>query len=410
MVERMVQSGPGGSGVLEVKADKLAGSKTENTFENEVRDAARNFTLAQLDDPRRPRAIPDLLGSVWGLAEGVIAASEMVLPYQQPLACRNGCSYCCYMQATASGPEILAIAEYIEANMSDGELDALRARVAETDGVTGELDSFGRLFANVPCPLLRDGGCSVYEVRPLVCRGYNSLHWVACAHDGRRPSYWKSVPHDAVRRGAYSAALDGICEGLNKLGLSGEPLELISALNIVLNDPSAFERWLNCEDVFAEASENRKKGRKVRECIDGTIYDTDNATLIAAFEYGKPGEADYRKETLYRSGDGRYLLAGIGGLDSYYSQLFEGDYIAGKDLLPIRADEARRWLEDQRFTDILEQRFPDVSSTPPDLTVIGVRLSGEKRQRAERAAARAGTSVEIWIEQLVACELSETGR
>jgi hypothetical protein len=37
-----------------------------------------------------------------------------------------------------------------------------------------------RYYAHVPCALLVDGRCSVYSVRPLLCRGYLSTDREGC--------------------------------------------------------------------------------------------------------------------------------------------------------------------------------------------------------------------------------------
>jgi Fe-S-cluster containining protein len=96
--------------------------------------------------------------------------------------CRRGCSHCCRQRVHASTTELAAIAAYVEREMSPPELAEIMRRI-ETWESWVECDLLwlvergvdeGEAFEQYgpTCPLLVDDECSVYEVRPLVCRAH----------------------------------------------------------------------------------------------------------------------------------------------------------------------------------------------------------------------------------------------
>src|SRR3569623_3215541 len=95
----------------------------------------------------------------------------------RPVACHDGCAHCCYQAVGVSVPEALALEAYVRATRSPAEREELAARVRQADQRTRGLTSAQRLSPELPCPFLEvaDGRCTVYEARPLACRGTNSL-------------------------------------------------------------------------------------------------------------------------------------------------------------------------------------------------------------------------------------------
>lgn len=72
------------------------------------------------------------------------------------MACKKGCSACCYYKISISEMEI----EYIERNTKHR-----RNKVLLQEGT----------YHGTPCPFLLNGSCSIYHARPFVCRRHHSL-------------------------------------------------------------------------------------------------------------------------------------------------------------------------------------------------------------------------------------------
>jgi hypothetical protein len=108
-----------------------------------------------------------------------------------------------------------------------------------------------RARAGVPCPLLEDGACSVYEVRPLICRGWSSLDASACERHFADPDGTPVAPSYRVAYELASAVLAGLGLAARDAGRDGGLLELVAALRIALERPAAGERWEEGRGVFA---------------------------------------------------------------------------------------------------------------------------------------------------------------
>ena len=118
------------------------------------------------------------------------------------------------------------------------------------DDRTRGLDSGRRADLKMPCPLLVERRCSVYSVRPLKCRGGNSVDSDTCQN------YWEQgesgpLPVYLPQITAADRVQAGIAEGLDRP--DGDRLELVAALRIALDDPHAGCRWIAGEPVFEEA-------------------------------------------------------------------------------------------------------------------------------------------------------------
>jgi hypothetical protein len=150
-------------------------------------------------------------------------------------------------------PEALRIASFLRAERRPDELEELSARVADAHRRTARMTRAERAAARLPCPLLEDGRCSVYPVRPLVCGGWTSLDVGACEAYWRAPEDRSSAPVYPAQYEIACALFRGVGRGLADAGLEGRPLELNAALAIALARPNAADRWARSLPVFSLA-------------------------------------------------------------------------------------------------------------------------------------------------------------
>lgn len=110
-------------------------------------------------------------------------------------ACEKGCFYCCHLvNISAAIPEVVAIAVYVKRNTTPDELTQLHQRIdAHAERMKGST-SQQRSTMRYPCPLLVGGCCSVYEVRPLACRGWHSLDVSKCEEEFHHPGRGVEIP------------------------------------------------------------------------------------------------------------------------------------------------------------------------------------------------------------------------
>jgi len=94
-----------------------------------------------------------------------IRTKHFDLEIKDKIQCGN-CSHCCYADVDLTNIEASIILAFIEESNLDIKYNE-------------EINVFNKKA----CPLLKDGLCQVYEVRPLICRLHNSDDKKACAED-----------------------------------------------------------------------------------------------------------------------------------------------------------------------------------------------------------------------------------
>lgn len=97
----------------------------------------------------------------------------------------------------------------------------------------------------------------------------------------------------------------------------------------------------------------------MREVRNGKLYDTDTATLVAAWANGDDASNfDHCREELYISPGGNWFIEGWGGARSRYGERYsDGSYGSGGRIRPITAERAMRWLEKRQETEALMAYF-----------------------------------------------------
>ena len=78
------------------------------------------------------------------------------------VTCRKGCAHCCRIPVAISAGEARQIAKFI-------------GRTAHPVSTPATREENIARFTGKPCPFLKDNLCTVYEVRPMVCRLFHSL-------------------------------------------------------------------------------------------------------------------------------------------------------------------------------------------------------------------------------------------
>ncbi len=106
--------------------------------------------------------------------------------------------------------------------------------------------------------------------------------------------------------------------------------------------------------------ETKTKFKTMKKIINGKVYNTETATLIANYHnnLGR-GDFNFLDEDLYRTKKGAWFIAGEGGARSKYA-VYNGNFNAGgSDIETLSENEAYEWLEAHEKTDIIEELFPD---------------------------------------------------
>jgi Fe-S-cluster containining protein len=174
-------------------------------------------------------------------------------------SCEIGCAWCCYMRVKATPLEVLGIVHYLRSRLGPGELSEFRRRLAATDQTTRGMDGYQRVCAKIACPLLANGQCLVYPVRPIGCRVYHSLDASDCELPHAEEARGVTVRSDIS--GLAMGVFAGLTEGLRTVGLRTRLLELIAGLRIAMDEPGLANRWLagDCGSGADECTADRER-------------------------------------------------------------------------------------------------------------------------------------------------------
>jgi hypothetical protein len=258
-VHLVVHRDPAGGG----ESVGLTAPLFQEDWQNEIAAAAASTAHGTL-------ARETTLEAVVALARNAMAATSRLiegLMTRAPagaVACRAGCDHCCYQSVGATPPEALAIFDHLSRTRPAAELERVAAHVAAARARTRGLSTAERFSPAHPCVFLDvgDGRCTIYEVRPLACRGMNSLDAAECAKRLRDPAARAAFLADGVGSRsfmepirAFHAVSAGMQLGVAELhGLDMRPLDLIAALDLLVNGPASVpDEWIAGGKPFESA-------------------------------------------------------------------------------------------------------------------------------------------------------------
>lgn len=119
--------------------------------------------------------------------------------------------------------------------------------------------------------------------------------------------------------------------------------------------------------------------KRVQRTIDGCVYDTDQATVIASHESGTTHVR--RLSSLYRSATGQFFVV--------EEQQAHG--VDGALLTPLSDATARRWLENHGKAETARSLFKN------GRIFLRIELDSALLGRMDAAAEAAGLSDQAWI-------------
>ncbi len=142
--------------------------------------------------------------------------------------------------------EAIAVAGRVASDRSLS--DSILATAPRVDG----MPPWMRYDLRIPCPLLRDGACAIYDVRPRVCRAHVSYDVALCEEvltSGNSRSLAPMVTFGWPRT-VSKAIGHGITGALEHERLQSCTVEMSVAVETILRTPDAVARWLRGESVF----------------------------------------------------------------------------------------------------------------------------------------------------------------
>jgi len=168
-----------------------------------------------------------------------------------PLACKVGCSYCCHYKVGARAEEVFQIVDYVRTKFSAPRVQRLQEDAARNAATLRSKTNEEQLAANLPCPLLDNGLCSVYPVRPANCRTFHATDVAGCKQSFEEPENLTISPSLVPGLQHTGAAhLKGLRQAFADAGYDGSTYELNAALAAVLSDGTPKRRFEKGKKAF----------------------------------------------------------------------------------------------------------------------------------------------------------------
>jgi hypothetical protein len=182
---------------------------------------------------------------------------------QPEFACKSGCSWCCRQMVSLAPAEAATIARFVRNTFKPAQIAALRERLKALDEKSRGLGVWGRAKLKEPCAFLVDGACSIYEARPLRCRGLYSrdaehCRWIMDSPDDiysadGRQKHDDAGPFPVEPLQLMEFAVIGLSRALHEFGLDWNALELTAAMRIALDTPDVEAQYAAGRPVLADA-------------------------------------------------------------------------------------------------------------------------------------------------------------
>lgn len=155
------------------------------------------------------------------------------------VACGPGCDRCCVVNVSVLGPEAEVIADYLRQTLSEDALARLQSRLESLHRNTRWLDDEERIMTNQRCAFVDgDGLCSIYPVRPLLCRSVTSADSDDCRTAMSMLALGESHPvmSNLIQKEIFETAFVGLGQALRTCGLDDRSTRLTGAVLARLAD------------------------------------------------------------------------------------------------------------------------------------------------------------------------------
>jgi Fe-S-cluster containining protein len=171
------------------------------------------------------------------------------------LACRAGCTWCCYFSVDVRAVEVFGILDFVERTFTIEEKARVYAEVRANATALRNLGGNERMRRNVKCPFLNGGRCTIYTVRPQTCRNYHATNVAGCQQSYEDPNNLDIDPDFApwVYQ-AGTAHVDALSTAMRDAGYDVSAYELNCALDAARSEPAARERFESRLQPFTTAS------------------------------------------------------------------------------------------------------------------------------------------------------------
>lgn len=172
----------------------------------------------------------------------------------EAVACRAGCSHCCYYHVAITAVEALVLVEHLN-GLPAAKRDRLKEKVHETAEQVRPISQADYMHTNIPCAFLEDNHCSVYEARPVACRGFHSVDVEPCRVAFDDPYSTAPMTFAPDRQAVNEAYKNVMLAAQHNAGCDATTYEMHTAVAEALINSSVVKRWKNGKVAFTTVAD-----------------------------------------------------------------------------------------------------------------------------------------------------------
>jgi len=176
--------------------------------------------------------------------------SAAVSSASDKLACMDGCAYCCHFEVEARPFEVLEIASYVSKKFSPTQLKQTIERASQNATVWRKASDSERAQLKPPCPFLVNNSCSIYPVRPAVCRNYHATDGANCKAYFENPEGLSPNTYISDLFNVAHGSAQGFKNAVESLGLDTRGYNLASAFLEAMTNPAIAKRFSSGKKTF----------------------------------------------------------------------------------------------------------------------------------------------------------------
>ncbi len=194
--------------------------------QNAIQDGFSNESLFS--------AIESLYAAIEGVNESLL---ELARRQNIQVDCKKGCHWCCHQAVYANSYELHYLSEQLKSKFTDEEFSSVVSLAEKKNAITSKLTTNEVLKFKSPCPLLKEGSCSIYAARPMACRIYLSTQLDSCLEFYHHPDNEDNFPaliDFPLRAGRMMN--EGFRAALKGFGIETSEFRLEEGLCIVLKN------------------------------------------------------------------------------------------------------------------------------------------------------------------------------
>lgn len=215
-------------------------------------ESGKSIALTYAGDNGKAENVGKILIEASTYADHIIMQLAKSADASSGIACKAGCPYCCSMQISITPPEAIVLGAHVVESYDAGAINELLKKIEHNIRLTYKKTQDEKVenWRETPCIFLEAGSCSVYAIRPFVCRSWHSLDVRQCIDSWRSKDKEAEIDSLFHRNYVYGMVRKGVQKGCEMLGLQWETQVVTSAVKSYLAHPNPVEGWLRGARVF----------------------------------------------------------------------------------------------------------------------------------------------------------------